>query len=173
MKYLLVASFLCLSAFAKAQTIDAELITVIKQNGASGSSEITNVSGTVLEGSLLYDSTRKGGYIYDGADWRRIYFAPRVDEKTANYTLLPSDDGNVLKFTGASDVTLTIPAGLDIAFNISVYQLGTGKVTITAASGATVNNRLSRYVLAGQNAGAGIICTATNTYHVTGDLKRS
>ena len=160
-------------AFAKAQTIDAALITNIKQNDVSEASEITNISGTLLEGTLLYDTTRKGGYVYDGTDWRRIYFAPRVDEKTASYTLLPSDDGNVLKFTGATDVTLTIPAGLDIAFNISVYQLGTGKVTIVAASGATVNNRLSRFVLAGQNAGAGVICTAVNTYHVTGDLKKS
>lgn len=173
MKKIITLLFLCFYAFAKAQTIDAALITNIKQNNATETSEITNISGTPLEGSLLYDSTRKGGYIYDGTDWRRIYFAPRVDEKTASYTLLPSDDGNVLKFTGTADVTLTVPAGLDIAFNISVYQLGTGKVTIVAASGATVNNRLSRYVLAGQNAGAGIICTAVNTYHVTGDLKRN
>lgn len=170
---LITILFLYVSASVKAQTINAELITNVKQGDPTAVSDITDISGTIPEGGLLYDSTRKAIYIYNGTQWRKLYFGPLISEQTGNYTLQDSDDGNVITFNSVADVTLTVPAGLDVGFNVSIYQLGTGKITITPSGGATVNNRLSRFVTAGQNAGAGIICTASNVYHVTGDLKKS
>lgn len=171
--FITVVMVLCFFAFAKAQTVDADLITNIKQNDVGVDSNIDNVDATPLEGSLLYDNTREGAYIYNGTQWRRVYFAPIVDAKTASYTLQSSDDGNVLTFNSATDVILSVPAGLEIGFNVSIYQLGTGQVTIVGSGGASVLNRLSRFKTAGPNAGAGIICTAADTYHITGDLKRA
>ncbi|RMB56095.1 hypothetical protein EAX61_15840 [Dokdonia sinensis] len=159
-------------AFAKAQTVEAGLITNIKQNDETVDSNIDNVVGTIATGALLYDNTRTGAYVYDGIRWRRVYFAPSIDAKTTSYTLQASDVGNVITFNSTTDVTLTVPPGLDLGFNVSVYQLGTGRVIFQAGGGATILNRLSRFRTAGPNAGAGIMCTAANTYHITGDLKQ-
>lgn len=106
-----------------------------------------------------------------GTDWIDPNLAEVVN-KITNYTLVLADNGKVLTFNSAADVTLTIPAGLPVGYNISIYQIGNGNVTITGAGGVTVLNRLSRFKTAGKDAGIGLIATATNVFHLTGDLKR-
>lgn len=96
----------------------------------------------------------------------------RVIPKTASHTLSLGESGAVLTFNSTTPVTLTIPAGLPIGYNISVYQIGVGQVTIVGAAGVTVSNRLAIYRTAGQHAGVGIIATSTNNFHVTGDLTK-
>ncbi len=127
---------------------------------------------TIQEGALVFDSDTKKVYQFNGTEWKEFLQSPSVFNKTGNYTLAAGDNLNILTFNSATDVTLTIPAGLVIGFNVSVYQIGNGKVTITGAGGVTVKNRLSRFKTAGLDAGIGIVCTATNVFHVTGDLKR-
>ena len=95
---------------------------------------------------------------------------PSVNTKTTGYTLTAGDNGSVLTFDSATDVVLTVPSGLPIGFNVSVYQLGDGTVTFTA-SGTTLKNRLSRFTTAGKDAGAGVVATGTDSFHITGDLK--
>ncbi len=95
-----------------------------------------------------------------------------VINKTASYTLTSTDNGKVFTFNSATDVTLNVPAGLPVGFNISIYQINTGKVEITGIGGVTVLNRLSRFKTAGKDAGVGLVCTSTNNFHLTGDLKR-
>ncbi|WP_435263339.1 hypothetical protein [Tenacibaculum sp. nBUS_03] len=97
---------------------------------------------------------------------------PEVINKTASYTLTSADNGKVFTFNTVTDVTLNVSAGLPIGFNISIYQVNTGKVEIIGVGGVTVLNRLSRFKTAGKDAGAGLICTSTNNFHLTGDLKR-
>lgn len=106
-----------------------------------------------------------------GTDWIDPNLAEVVN-KTTNYTLVLADNGKVFTFNSAADVTLTVPAGLPVGYNISIYQIGNGNVTITGAGGVTVLNRLSRFKTAGRDAGIGLIATATNVFHLTGDLKR-
>ena len=96
----------------------------------------------------------------------------RVITKTADYTISLGESGAVITFNSAIDIVLTIPLALPIGYNLSVYQLGVGKVTISGSAGVTVLNRLAIYKTAGKDSGAGIVCTATNTYHVTGDLTK-
>lgn len=135
----------------------------------------TTISGLTPsgEGNFIYNTTDKKVYVFDGTSWRKLLFAPQVFEKTGNYTLVASDDGNVITFNSATNVTLTVPAGLAVGFNVSVYQIGVGRVTITEAGGVSVRNRLSRFITAGQNAGVGLMCTATNVFYATGDLRRN
>ncbi len=106
-----------------------------------------------------------------GTDWVDLNLASVVN-KTSNYTLVASDNGKVITFNSASNVTLTVPTGLPIGYNISIYQTGNGRVTISGAGGVTVLNRLSRFITAGRDAGAGLVATSTNTFHLTGDLRR-
>ncbi len=95
-----------------------------------------------------------------------------VITKTTSYTLTNNDLGSVFRFNSSSPMTLTIPAGFPIGSNISVYQVGTGQVTIVGAAGVTVRNRLSIFRTAGQDAGVGIMSTDTDVYHITGDLTK-
>ena len=123
-------------------------------------------------GALIFNDEVKKIYEFNGTIWKQLLETAIVDAKTASYTLTASDYGNVLTFNSATDVILTIPTGLPVGFNISIYQIGTGKVTITGAGGVQIKNRLQRFRTAGLDAGVGIIATATNVFHITGDLKK-
>ncbi len=129
---------------------------------------------TADEGQIIFDSTLKKVFEYNGTEWKQLLedrLTPVVVPLTASYTLINSNNTNVLTFDSATDITLTIPTGLPIGYNISIYQIGDGQVTITGAGGVQVKNRLSRFKTAGRDAGVGIISTATNIFHITGDLK--
>ena len=134
--------------------------------------EINNdMSGTPKNGMMVYNTSDNKIYYYNGTEWIVGINTNNVLPKTANYTLATVDNGAILTFDSAVSVTLTIPSGLPIGYNVSVYQIGTGKVNIVG-SGTTVKNRLSRFKTAGKDAGVGIVCTATNVFHITGDLKK-
>ena len=124
-----------------------------------------------VDGMLVFDTTAKRLYVFANSSWRELLITPKVLTKTANYTLQASDNGEVLTFNSATPVTLTIPSGFPVGYNVSVYQTGTGKVTIVG-SGATILNRLNKFRTAGKDAGVCIVSTATDTYHLTGDLRR-
>jgi hypothetical protein len=146
------------------------------------------------QGMMIFNTTDRKVYFYDAVNWINVdkpilssdanntlstgsdggvYF-PTVNvlTKTVDYTLTIDDNSAVLRFDTISDVTLTIPSGLPVGFNVSIYQVNTGKVLIAAGAGVTVKNRLLRFKTAGIDAGAGIVSTAANTFHITGDLKQ-
>lgn len=152
-----------------AQNIASDLILQTAHGTTTSRADIT---GTPEEGMFFFDAETKGAYVFTENQWRKVYYAPLVKPQTTDYTLTTLDDGNVLTFNSNSDITLTIPTGLETGFNISLYQIGNGRVTIVGAAGVNVLNRLSRFRTAGTNAGVGIICIAPNTFQVTGDLKR-
>lgn len=156
-------------AFAKAQTVQSDLLI---QSSQGSTSSLADITGTLQDGMIFYDTVTDKAYVYTNGQWRKVYYAPIINAQTSNYTLTAADDGNVITFNSATNVTLTVPAGLEVGFNVSLYQLGIGRVTIIGAGSVNVLNRLSRFNTAGPNAGAGLICTAIDTFHVTGDLKR-
>ncbi|MDC1162348.1 hypothetical protein OAT18_02780 [Tenacibaculum sp.] len=152
------------TAGINALIIDALQNVLIGKNLTVTGSYI-DTSGDVGTAGQILSST------VTGTDWIDINTAAVVN-KTADYTLILSDNGKVFTFNSSSDVTLTIPAALPIGYNISVYQIGTGKVIITGDTGVNVLNRLSRFKTAGKDAGVGVIATSLNTFHLTGDLKK-
>ena len=124
------------------------------------------------EGSFAFNTDDKHMYQFDGTTWQKLLQSKsRVKSLTSNYTLIEADDGCALNFNSSSDITLTVPTGLPIGYNVSVYQSGTGQVTVTG-SGTTIKNRLLRFKTAGLDAAIGLLCTNTNIFHVSGDLKR-
>ena len=60
---------------------------------------------------------------------------------TANTTLTENHRDRVLQVNGT--VTLTLPNDLPVGFHCKIEQYGSGAVTLTAASGATLNNAYS------------------------------
>jgi hypothetical protein len=129
------------------------------------------LSTPITDGTLVYDSTIKKLYVYADTAWKELVFTPKIVEKIGDYTLVEGDNGAIFTFNSSSAITLTIPSGFPVGYNVSVYQIGTGKVTIVG-SGTTVKNRLSRFRTAGKDAGVGIVSTASDVYHLTGDLRR-
>ncbi len=93
-----------------------------------------------------------------------------VKQIETSYTVTPDDAGTVICVDSTSGTTLTIPDTLPIGFHISIYQIGTGQVTITGSGTRIIKHRLNRYKTAGQDAGVGLICTKGATAHLTGDL---
>ncbi len=161
----LIVLLLTLSAISFAVSTD-ELVQ-IHQLSSTQKDALT----APVDGMLVFDTTTKRLYVFANSSWRELLITPKVLTKTANYTLQASDNGEVLTFNSATPVTLTIPVGFPVGYNVSVYQIGTGKVTIVG-SGTTVLNRLNRFKTAGKDAGVGIVSTSTNTYHLTGDLRK-
>ena len=126
-------------------------------------------------GAIVYNDETKTIMVFDGSNWVNIATASStvtVKALTESYILTAEDNGIVITIENSGTTTLTIPTGLDVGFNVSLYQIGSGLVTITGDTGVTVLNRLSRFKTAGKDAGIGIVCTAANIYHITGDLKK-
>lgn len=65
------------------------------------------------------------------------------------YTLQQSDSGKVVELDNSAAITLTLPNSLPHGFCCTVVQGGSGQVTFSPASGATLNNRQSHAKLAG------------------------
>jgi len=146
--------------------LESDLVFILNSGTQTDMNSLTPTLGM-----LIYNTTDKKVYYYNGAQWKGID-KPRVLPKSANYTLQTDDDGVILTFDSTTDITLTIPAGLPIGYNVSVYQINTGKVLVSSAAGVSIKNRLSRFKTAGKDAGIGIVSTANDVYHVTGDLKK-
>ena len=67
---------------------------------------------------------------------------------TGNRTLRTDDNGKLLRCDDNSNVTVTVPAGLPVGFNVAFVMWGAGTVTIAAGSGAT--NRSNKTSLSTQ-----------------------
>lgn len=161
--------FVSLVQSTRAQ-IEPELLVNITSATTADMITIT----TETAGSLVYNSDEGRIYQFDGINWNRFALegSAIVETKTTSYQVTELDGGKVFVFDSATDTNLTIPTGLPIGFNISVYQTGDGQVTVTGSGGVTIKNRLSRFKTAGKDAGVGLISTATDTFHLTGDLKK-
>ncbi|HEY3778782.1 MAG TPA: hypothetical protein VGL35_12060 [Rhizomicrobium sp.] len=91
---------------------------VIVSNGSTG-----DQIALVNAGCVALSSVPGGGYAFRSG--------------TA-YTVAGADNGNMLLFTSASAVVVTLPATLPVGFRAKVFVAGTGGLTIAAGSGANV-----------------------------------
>ena len=92
-----------------------------------------------------------------------------INNKTADYIVASGDLGEVITVDGT--YTVTIPAtGISAGFYCTVVNLGTGIVTIAAASGAYLYNRKHHFRLNGKGTSARIVCYAEDYYSLEGDV---
>ena len=92
-----------------------------------------------------------------------------------SHTLEASDLGSILETTGASSVTVTIPAEASVPFEtgalINITQIGAGVATITAAAGVSLNGVPGGSVaLAGQWSGVALTKRGADAWVVQGAL---
>lgn len=90
------------------------------------------------------------------------------------YTLVAADLGKLVTLSNASGITLTVPPSVFSAGNqIHIQQIGAGQVTLAQGSGVTITSTgatASAPKLRAQYSAATIICTASNTFTILGDL---
>lgn len=90
------------------------------------------------------------------------------------YTLVASDSAKLVTLSNASGITLTVPPSVFSAGNqIHIQQIGAGQVTLAQGAGVTITSTgatASAPKLRVQYSAATIICTASNTFTVIGDV---
>ena len=90
------------------------------------------------------------------------------------YTLVAADLGKMVTLSNAGAITLTVPPSVFTTGNIiNIQQLGAGQVTLAQGAGVTITSTgatVSAPKLRKQYSAASILCTASNTFTVIGDL---
>jgi hypothetical protein len=90
------------------------------------------------------------------------------------YTLVAGDVNKLVTASNASAITVTVPPSVYSANDvINLAQIGAGQVTFAQGSGVTITSTgatASAPKCRAQYSSATIICTASNTFLVVGDL---
>ena len=90
------------------------------------------------------------------------------------YTLVASDSSKLVTASNAAAIVVTIPPAIFTAGEqINLQQIGAGQVTFAAGVGVTITSTGATSAapkLRAQNSACTIICTASNTFTVIGDL---
>lgn len=90
------------------------------------------------------------------------------------YTLVAADSGKLVTCSNAAAITLTIPPSVFSAGEqINIQSIGAGLTTFAAGAGVTISSTgatSTAPVLRAQNSACTVICTASNTFTVIGDL---
>jgi hypothetical protein len=89
------------------------------------------------------------------------------------YTAVAGDVGKLITASNAAAIALTIPPSVfAVGDQINIMQGtgGSGVVTITAGVGVTLNSNGAKLKTNGQYAVATVLCIASNTFVVVGNL---
>ena len=119
---------------------------------------IDNAGNTTISGNLT------GG---NAATSKLSGFVSNVSTESAGRTIATSDNGMILRFTGTTAATFTLPSAgtLPEGFNCMVLQASTGQITF----GGTFNNRNSFTKTAGQYAISTVMYVG-GVYIVSGEM---
>ena len=95
-------------------------------------------------------------------------------ETGTTYTLVAGNLNQLVTLNNASPITLTVPPSVFSAGDvINIAQIGAGQVTLSQGAGVTITSTgatSSAPKLRAQQSAASIICTASNTFLVIGDI---
>jgi hypothetical protein len=90
------------------------------------------------------------------------------------YTLAVTDVNDLVTASNASPITITIPPSVFSANDtVNIAQVGAGQVTFAQGAGVTINSTGATATapkLRAQWSAASVICTASNTFLVVGDI---
>lgn len=137
----------------------------------SNPGDITAVTaGTALTG---------GGTTGDvtlNVDLDAVHTSTFITDATTARTLISTDANNTILFTSASATVLTVDASTDFAVGerVDIIADGAGALTVTASTatvaGAAVSTTSGSFTIGGQYSAATLLCTATDTYRLIGNI---
>jgi hypothetical protein len=137
-----------------------------------------HASFTGLNAELTVDTDKKVVVVHDGSTAGGVPLMkqrPSLNAQTGTtYTLVAADASKVVTANNASAITITVPPSVYVAGDIvTVLQTGAGQVTFAAGSGVTITSTggtAAAPKIRAQYAGAQVICTASNTFTIVGDI---
>ena len=130
----------------------------------------TAAIATPVEGQVTYLSGSNTFQFYNGSAWVDLLPGTgSVSNKTANYTTASTDAGNTINSTGSA-ITVTVSNTLTAAQRIDFVQTGSGQITFVAGAGVTLSSKGGKLKTAGQYSAATVLCLASGSYILVGDL---
>ena len=108
-----------------------------------------------------------GGPISDSSTFT-VSLIDTSQTASAAFTVPTSDCGGLIRDTGATGHTYTVPTGLPLGCRIDIIQVGAGAVTISAGTGETLEAVGSANTTTGAGAHAQIIIDSASTFEVHG-----
>lgn len=113
---------------------------------------------------------------YYSNGWKVYGDDAHLASKTAGFTLALSDSGKTLEVDSATNVVVTIPKNVTVAFpvgsQLSFIQAGAGAVTFAAADGTvtTILSKNSNKKISARYSAATLIKKSTDSWYLIGDL---
>ena len=139
----------------------------------SGLPDITDVAGSVgintntpnytldVSGSINSAYSYSQAYILTGSYTEII---------NSSYTLTPDENGRFLIVNSASTATITVPSTLPQGFVCSMYQSGSGQVSVTGSLGVNIRNRAGLSSSYAQYSVISLLQLDTSNYVLQGDI---
>ena len=170
--------------FAASGVPDGTTVPVNIIDGANQEESVVTLSssGTVLTNRTLRNSTTgsllnltSAAVVSSTVGTDDISNVTRVinAQTGTSYTFVIGDAGNVVTFSNAAAVTVTIPQNSSVAFPIGTqidgWQAGAGQVTF-GGTGVTIVSTESNKKLSKQNAGYTLVKAATDMWWLGGGL---
>lgn len=164
---------------AKGDVLAASASGVVARVGLGSNGYVLTADSTQTAGikwaaiaAEIPSQTGNGGE-YLTTDGSTVSWSPinvAINAKTDNYTLIASDAGKLITMTSSSNKTITVPNGIfAVGQQIAIAGLGTGVVTIDS-DGTSVLYATPGTLLRAQYSTAALVCIATNTFLLLGDL---
>jgi hypothetical protein len=146
---------------------------VIEWNGSLWVYVLENTAATV--GTLVTAVKNNTTYRWDGSTWATYTQQKVIDltlaRKTNDYTLVATDNGQVVEMNKATANTLTVPQNIFTAGQqVLVTQYGAGQTTIAAGSGVTLRSDGGKLKINTQYSSATILFISATEAYVFGNL---
>jgi hypothetical protein len=143
----------------------------IRTLGQSIDTSMADLEGGTTGQVLAKASSTDMDFIWIEQDDTTISFNAQTG---TTYTLVAADLGKIVTLSNGSGITLTLPPSVFATGNlINIQQIGLGQVTLAQGAGVTITSTgatITAPKLKKQYSAATIICTASNTFTVIGDL---
>ena len=146
---------------------------VIEWNGSFWGYVLENTAATV--GTLVTAVKNNTTYRWSGSAWVTYTQQKVIDlslsRKTDSYTLVATDNGQVVEMNKATANTLTVPQNIFTAGQqVLVTQYGAGQTTIAAGSGVTLRSDGGKLKINSQYSSATILFISATEAYVFGNL---
>jgi hypothetical protein len=138
----------------------------------SSPGDITEViAGTALTGGGT------AGAVTLNVDLDAVNTTTFITDATTARTLTATDAGNTILFTSATAVTVTVDASTDfpVGTRVDIVANGAGALTVTASTatvtGAETSTTSGSFTIGAQYSAATLLCVATDTYLLIGNVQ--
>jgi len=139
----------------------------------SGSAWVASGATGDIEGITTGTDSGLSGGVTSGTAVLRLKLEFDAETGTT-YTLVAGNLNQLVTLNNASSITLTVPPSVFSAGDvINIAQIGAGQVTLSQGAGVTINSTGATATapkLRARYSAASIICTASNTFLVVGDI---